>query len=107
MSCCCGHDHEHEHHHEDAALCVCGQPMTEGVGHGRSMGRTSFAVAGGFLILNSFILEWIFPRQEFASEISAMLGAVILLGKNDTVKMGEAEKMLAKVAALFLGTQME
>ena len=52
MSCCCGHDHEHEHHHEDAALCVCGQPMTEGVGHGRSMGRTSFAVAGGFLILN-------------------------------------------------------
>lgn len=36
-----------------------------------------------------------------------VLGAVILLGKNDTVKMGEAEKMLAKVAALFLGTQME
>lgn len=78
MSCCCGHDHEHEHNHEDAAICVCGQPVTEGVGHGRSMGRTSFAVAGGFLILNSFILEWLFPRQEFASEISAMLGAVIL-----------------------------
>ena len=36
-----------------------------------------------------------------------VLGAVILLGKNDTVKMGEAEKKLAKVAALFLGTQME
>lgn len=36
-----------------------------------------------------------------------VLGAVILIGKNDTVKMGEAEKMLAKVAALFLGTQME
>ncbi len=29
-----------------------------------------------------------------------VLGAVILLGKNDTVKMGEAEKMLAKVASL-------
>ena len=77
MSCCCGHDH-HEHHHEDASICVCGQPMGEGVGHSRSMGRAGFAVAGGFLILNSFLLEWFFPNQEFASELSAVLGAIVL-----------------------------
>ena len=71
MSCCCGHDYDH--HHEDASICVCGQPMGEGVGHSRSMGRAGFAVAGGFLILNSFLLEWLFPAQEFASELSAVL----------------------------------
>ena len=76
MSCCCGHDHDH--HHEDASICVCGQPMGEGVGHSRSMGRAGFAVAGGFLILNSFLLEWLFPAQEFASELSAVLGAIVL-----------------------------
>ena len=74
MSCCCGHDH----HHEEASLCVCGQPIGEGVGHSRSMGRAGFAVAGGFLILNSFLLEWFFPNQEFASELSAVLGAIVL-----------------------------
>ena len=71
-------EHHHEHHHEDASICVCGQPMGEGVGHSRSMGRAGFAVAGGFLILNSFLLEWLFPDQEFASELSAVLGAIVL-----------------------------
>ena len=84
MSCCCGHHHdEHDHHHdhdhgEDAMICACGQPLTEGSGHGRSMGRASFAAAGGFLILNSFLLEWLFPAQAFASEASAVAGAIVL-----------------------------
>lgn len=36
-----------------------------------------------------------------------VLGAVILIGKSSDVRMGETETSLAKVAALFLGTQME
>lgn len=35
------------------------------------------------------------------------IGAVVLLGKNDKVQMGETERILAKCAASFLGKQME
>ena len=35
------------------------------------------------------------------------IGAVILVGKDNKVKMGEAEQMLAKCAAGFMGRQME
>lgn len=68
--CICGHDHS-----EDAKN---GEMMSEGRGHGRSMGRATFAAAGGFLILNSFLLEWFFPEQPFASEVSAVIGAIVL-----------------------------
>ena len=36
-----------------------------------------------------------------------VIGCVMLLTKDDKVKMGEAEVKLAKVAASFLGRQME
>lgn len=36
-----------------------------------------------------------------------VLGTVIMLGKTADIRMGETETSLAKVAALFLGTQME
>lgn len=36
-----------------------------------------------------------------------ILGSVIILAKNEETKMGEAEKSLSKVAALFLGARME
>lgn len=68
--CICGHDHTEEYR--------SGQPLSEGQGHGRSMGRAAFAAAGGFLILNSFLLEWFFPEQNFASQTSAVIGAVVL-----------------------------
>ena len=68
--CICGHDHT-----EDAKN---GDMMSEGRGHGRSMGRATFAAAGGFLVLNSFLLEWFFPEQPFASEVSAVIGAIVL-----------------------------
>lgn len=68
--CICGHDHT-----EDAKN---GEMMSEGRGHGRSMGRATFAAAGGFLVLNSFLLEWFFPEQPFASEVSAVIGAIVL-----------------------------
>ncbi|MBQ9770853.1 MAG: cadmium-translocating P-type ATPase [Lentisphaeria bacterium] len=67
--CICGHDHT-----EDAKNGM----MSEGRGHGRSMGRATFAAAGGFLVLNSFLLEWFFPEQPFASEVSAVIGAIVL-----------------------------
>ncbi len=66
--CICGHDHN-----EDAKGV-----MSEGRGHGRSMGRAAFAAAGGFFVLNSFLLEWFFPEQTFASQISAVIGAIVL-----------------------------
>ena len=68
--CICGHDHTEEY--------KAGQPLSEGQGHGRSMGRAAFAAAGGFLVLNSFLLEWFFPEQGCASQTSAVIGAVVL-----------------------------
>jgi Cd2+/Zn2+-exporting ATPase len=58
--------------------CGCGCNATEGVGHGRSMGRIRIAIIGGFLILNSYLLKWFFPDQVFASDLSSMLGALLL-----------------------------
>ena len=83
--CACGHhDHAgHEHHrHEHApdGTCICGHDHKAegGVGHDRAMGRIFFALVGGLLTLNSFILEWLLPGQEFAANMSALFGAFIL-----------------------------
>ena len=78
--CTCGHTH---HHHEanpdEPTRCIsCGAPIGEGVGHGRSMGRIGFAVVGGFLIVNYYLLGWLMPELQFAASLSAFLGAVIL-----------------------------
>ncbi len=82
-ACACGHDHEHEHagHSHQNGACICGHdhsPQTEGVGHDRAMGRIFFALLGGILTVNSFLLDWLLPKQEFASEMSALFGAFIL-----------------------------
>ena len=74
-ACSCGHDHNHE---EPTRCISCGAPMGEGVGHGRSMGRIGFAVVGGFLIINHYLLNWLMPELGFAASLSAFLGAVIL-----------------------------
>ena len=87
-ACICGHDHEHEdgacicghdHEHEDGA-CICGHDHKAegGVGHDRSMGRVCFALAGGLLTVNSFLLQKLLPEQQFSASISALLGAFIL-----------------------------
>ena len=44
----------------------------------RSMGKVGIAVIGGGFILNSYVLGWIFPDQGFASDFSAIIGAIIL-----------------------------
>ena len=78
--CLCGHDHHHhEVNPEEPTRCIsCGAPIGEGVGHGRSMGRIGFAVVGGFLIINHYLLSWLMPELQFAASLSAFLGAVIL-----------------------------
>ena len=78
--CLCGHDHHHhEVNPEEPTRCIsCGAPIGEGVGHGRSMGRIGFAVVGGFLIVNHYLLSWLMPELQFAASLSAFLGAVIL-----------------------------
>ena len=75
--CGCGHDHDHDP--DEPTRCIsCGAPIGEGVGHSRSMGRASFAFVGGFLIVNSYLLAWLFPDEVFASQLSAALGAFTL-----------------------------
>ena len=80
--CSCGHhDHHHRHEHEETdSTCICGHDHKAegGVGHDRSMGRLFFALVGGLLTLNSFLLAKLLPGQTFASQMSALLGAFIL-----------------------------
>ena len=87
--CCCGHDHHHEHggecrcghdHHKEDSTCICGHDHKAegGVGHDRSMGRVFFALVGGILTANSFIINALLPEQQFAANMSALFGAFIL-----------------------------
>ena len=90
-SCCCGHDHGHapeehaasccghDHDHEEKGFCPCGHDaVSGGVGHDRAMGRIFFALLGGLLTVNSFLLEWLLPGQQYAASMSALFGAFIL-----------------------------
>ena len=88
--CNCGHEHveghthsgsccDHDHSHETGGVCPCGHDAVgNGVGHDRAMGRIFFALLGGLLTVNSFLLEWLLPEQEFAASMSALFGAFIL-----------------------------
>lgn len=70
----------HKHHHHSKA-CVCGHDhsnVTDGKGHDRTLGKLGLALSGGIFILNSYILNWVFPGQVFASELSAIIGAVMM-----------------------------
>ncbi|MBE6390862.1 MAG: cation-translocating P-type ATPase [Lentisphaerae bacterium] len=75
--CNCGHDHKHD---EMDSTCICGHDHKAegGVGHDRSMGRLFFALVGGMLTANSFILQRVLPEQSFAADMSAICGAFIL-----------------------------
>lgn len=41
-------------------------------------GNIGISLFGGLLIANSFILQWLLPGQEYASEFSAIIGAILL-----------------------------
>ena len=77
--CSCGHHHHHDHEEMDST-CICGHDHKAegGVGHDRSMGRLFFALVGGMLTANSFILQRFLPEQSFAADMSAICGAFIL-----------------------------
>ena len=96
-ACDCGHEHHHHdacdcghehHHHENCdcgheaedSTCICGHDHKAegGVGHDRAMGRVCFALIGGLLTANSFLLQKLLPEQQFAASISALLGAFVL-----------------------------
>lgn len=83
-SCCHQHDHAHDHNHDQhshgkgIACPTCGDHHGDGQAHDRSMGRLSAALLGGFFVINSFVLAWLFPSQVFAAELSSIAGAVIL-----------------------------
>ncbi|OGV49328.1 MAG: copper-translocating P-type ATPase [Lentisphaerae bacterium GWF2_44_16] len=69
---------EHHHHHRGGSCPVCGHHnLTDGTGHGR-FGQLSVALIGGYFILNSYLLNWLLPKQNFTAELSAIVGAVIL-----------------------------
>ena len=73
------HEHHHDHDHEPGGFCPCGHDaVSGGVGHDRAMGRIFFALLGGILTVNSFLLEWALPEQAFAASISALFGAFVL-----------------------------
>ena len=42
------------------------------------MGRICFAIVGGLLTLNSFVLNYLLPEQQFASQMNALFGAFVL-----------------------------
>jgi len=80
-ACGCGHHHHHHHDHDaEDSTCICGHDHKAegGVGHDRSMGRIFFALVGGLLTLNSYLLNALLPNQAFAAQMSALLGAFIL-----------------------------
>ena len=56
----------------------CGPAPTSSEGHDRTIGRLSFALIGGVLVINSFLLEALLTLQQQASDISAIIGAFIL-----------------------------
>ena len=79
-TCCCGH-HDHAQKHKMDGTCICGHNHAEeagGVGHDRAMGRICFAIVGGLLTVNSFVLDWLLPEQAFASQMNALFGAFVL-----------------------------
>ncbi len=59
--------------HEEGCGCI-----SDGPAHSRSMVRIRTAIIGGFLILNSYLLRLLFPNQGFASDLSGMVGAIVL-----------------------------
>jgi len=76
--CGCAAHAEIEQKKESCCPCGHDSPQSDGVGHNRSMGRLRLALIGGIFVVNSFILKWLMPDQEFVFEVSALLGSLIL-----------------------------
>ena len=57
---------------------ITSELVSEGHGHDRSMAKLSVAVLGGIFIVNSFILKQLMPSQPAVSDISGLIGALIV-----------------------------
>ncbi len=71
---CCGHDHDHDHdhghdheHHHD-----------HDHGHEHMPVHLPQTLLGLILVLNSFVLEWVFEKGNRVAGLSAMAGAIVL-----------------------------
>src|SRR5580692_8190783 len=65
------HEHDHHHHHGDGKGC--------GHDHEHSSVHLWQAVLGIVLVLNAFIVDWVFPEGTTVSSFSAFFGAIILI----------------------------
>ncbi|MBM3875108.1 MAG: cation-translocating P-type ATPase [Verrucomicrobia bacterium] len=67
------HQHPHDHDHHDGADCQsCGHD------HEHTQIKLGQTLVGLIFIINSFIVDWFFTSGRVVSELSAMIGAIIL-----------------------------
>ncbi|RME95687.1 MAG: cation-translocating P-type ATPase [Verrucomicrobia bacterium] len=64
--------HEEEHHHHDESCASCGHD------HEHTQIRLSQTLVGLIFVLNSYLVNWLFPAAEAVASASAMIGAIIL-----------------------------
>ena len=68
-----GHQHDHGHHHHDGDSCsTCGHD------HEHVPVKLSQTLAGLILVLNSYVVNWLFPGANMVAGASAMIGSIIL-----------------------------
>ncbi|MFA5203311.1 MAG: cation-translocating P-type ATPase [Lentisphaeria bacterium] len=80
-SAAAAHDDSAGHHHHHGPGCACCGPAETGHGHEHStMLRFGTAIAGGLLVLNSYVADWFFAGRidALAIDLSAIAGALIL-----------------------------
>jgi Cd2+/Zn2+-exporting ATPase len=67
------HDHAHDHDHEhDESCSVCGHE------HSHTTVRFVQLLVGLVLVVNAFIVDWVFDKGTMIASASAMIGAILL-----------------------------
>lgn len=64
--------HEHEHDHAHGEGCGCGHD------HEHAPVRLNQTLLGVVLVLNAFLIDWLFDQGHMISSASAMAGAIVL-----------------------------
>ncbi len=67
-----GHDHDHHDHKAGEKCDSCGHD------HSHTQIKLGQTILGLILVLNSYVVEWIFPGTTVVADFSAMAGALIL-----------------------------
>src|SRR5688500_4636459 len=66
------HDHDHHDHDHDESCSVCGHD------HSHTSVRFVQLLVGLVLVVNAFIVDWLFDKGTMVASGSAMLGAILL-----------------------------